>query len=192
VPDYRTHKAIDGFFCTNPGQAVNTAPLYRLPWAQIFVRSISTSSIGAARGAIAAYIEAARTRVSTNTGKATKTDPAASMALARAQTEVDGMIAVLHRNFDRMMALARAGEAIPTEERLLYVAQSSAVARRCADLVDDLIQHLGGRAIYSEHPMLRYWLDLNAARAHVANDPGNAGGNLAQQALGETVHVFFA
>jgi 3-hydroxy-9,10-secoandrosta-1,3,5(10)-triene-9,17-dione monooxygenase len=192
VPDYRTHKAIDGFFCTNPGQAVNTAPLYRLPWAQIFVRSISTSSIGAARGAVAAYIEAARTRVSTNTGKATKSDPTATLALARTQMELDGMVAVLHRNFDRMMALARAGEAVPTEERLLYVAQSSTVARRCADMVDELIQNLGGRAIYSEHPVQRYWLDLNAARAHVANDPSIAGGNLGTQLLGEPVHVFFA
>jgi 3-hydroxy-9,10-secoandrosta-1,3,5(10)-triene-9,17-dione monooxygenase len=192
VPDYRTHKATDGFFCTNPGQAVNTAPLYRLPWAQIFVRSISTSSIGAARGALAAYIEAARTRVSTNTGKATKSDPVALTTLARVQGELDGMVAVLHRNFDRMMAAVRAGAPIPIEDRILYVYESSAVARRCADMVDELIQILGGRAIYSDHPLVRYWLDLNAARAHVANDPANAGGNLGATLIGDQVQVFFA
>ena len=192
VPEHRTHKATDGFFCTNPGQAVNTAPLYRLPWAQIFVRSISTSSLGAARGALATYIEAARTRVSSNTGKATKSDPAALLGLARTEGELDGMVAVLHRNFDRMMAAVRAGEAISIEDRLLYVYESSAVARRCADMVDEMIQFLGGRAIYSEHPLVRYWLDLNAARAHVANDPSNAGVNLGAQLIGDPVQVFFA
>lgn len=192
VPEHRTHKATDGFFCTNPGQAVNTAPLYRLPWAQIFVRSISTSSLGAARGALATYIEAARTRVSSNTGKATKSDPAALLGLARTEGELDGMVAVLHRNFDRMMAAVRAGESISIEDRLLYVYESSAVARRCADMVDEMIQFLGGRAIYSEHPLVRYWLDLNAARAHVANDPSNAGVNLGAQLIGDPVQVFFA
>ena len=192
VPEHRTHKATDGFFCTNPGQAVNTAPLYRLPWAQIFVRSISTSSLGAARGALATYIEAARTRVSSNTGKATKSDPAALLGLARTEGELDGMVAVLHRNFDRMMAAVRAGETISIEDRLLYVYESSAVARRCADMVDEMIQFLGGRAIYSEHPLVRYWLDLNAARAHVANDPSNAGVNLGAQLIGDPVQVFFA
>jgi 3-hydroxy-9,10-secoandrosta-1,3,5(10)-triene-9,17-dione monooxygenase len=192
VPDYRTHKATDGFLCTNPGQAVNSAPLYRLPWAQIFVRSISTSSIGAARGALATYVEAARNRVSSNTGKATKSDPLALTALARTEGELDGMVALLHRNFDRMMAAVRAGRSIPVEERLLYVFESSAVARRCADMVDELIQFLGGRAIYSEHPLVRYWLDLNAARAHVANDPANAGGNLGAMLIGDQVQIFFA
>jgi 3-hydroxy-9,10-secoandrosta-1,3,5(10)-triene-9,17-dione monooxygenase len=42
LPDYRTHKLIDGFTGNNPGVALKTAPLYRLPWAQTFIRVVST------------------------------------------------------------------------------------------------------------------------------------------------------
>ncbi|MBW8910500.1 MAG: flavin-dependent monooxygenase, partial [Sphingomonas sp.] len=84
VPDYRTHKASDGFLCTNPGQQENDAPLYRLPWGQIFVRSVSSAALGAARGAVSAFLDIAKARVSTNTGKATKADPLALAAAARA------------------------------------------------------------------------------------------------------------
>lgn len=38
VPEYRTHRALDGFMQNSPGNAVNTAPLFRLPFGQIFVQ----------------------------------------------------------------------------------------------------------------------------------------------------------
>jgi 3-hydroxy-9,10-secoandrosta-1,3,5(10)-triene-9,17-dione monooxygenase len=191
IPEHRTHKAVDGFLCTNPGQEVNTGPLFRMPWAQIFVRSISTASIGGARGALNAYAELAKGRVSTNTGKATKTDAVAQAALAKAAGEIDEMDAVLHRSFDQMMALLREGKPIPLEDRIRYRFQSANVARRCADLVDGLIVFLGGRAIFNTSPIVRYWLDLNAARTHVANDPGAIGGSLAGTVMGENVQEFF-
>ncbi|MEI8299863.1 MAG: flavin-dependent monooxygenase, partial [Pseudomonadota bacterium] len=72
VPEYRTHRVADGFMGTSPGSSVNTAPLYRLPWAQVFVRAVSTASIGALQGALDAYNTIAASRVSTNTGQATK------------------------------------------------------------------------------------------------------------------------
>jgi 3-hydroxy-9,10-secoandrosta-1,3,5(10)-triene-9,17-dione monooxygenase len=52
VPEYRTHKSLDGFHCDSPGNRVNEAPLYRLPFAQIFVRAVSTGFLGALQGTI--------------------------------------------------------------------------------------------------------------------------------------------
>src|SRR3546814_3111997 len=80
----------------------------------------------------------------------------------------------LRRNFDELIAVAEKGEPIPMEKRTLYRYQSSSVVRRCADLVDDLMPLLGGRAIYNSSPIVQPWLDLNAARAHVANDPNRS------------------
>ena len=54
VPEYRTHRAIDGFNCSSPGNAVNTNPLFRLPFGQIFVRAVCSSSIGALQATAAA------------------------------------------------------------------------------------------------------------------------------------------
>ena len=54
-----------------------------------------------------------------------------------------------------------------------------------ARLVDDMVQLLGGRAIYMTSDIIQPWLDLNAARAHVANDPNNRTGDVVGTMLGQ-------
>jgi Acyl-CoA dehydrogenases len=173
VPEYRTHRAIHGFECANPGQEVNTGPLYTLPWAQVFTRSVSTAAFGGARAAISAAIEIAQSRISTNTGKASKSDPFLLAAISRAHSEVIEMEQTLRLTFEDLMAIAERGEPIPMEKRALYAYNSSSVVRRLAALVDDMVKLLGGRAIYMSSPIIQPWLDLHAGRAHVANDPNN-------------------
>ena len=70
-------------------------------------------------------------------------------------------------------SLAEAGKPIPMEKRTLFAYNSATVVRRMADLVDDMVKLLGGRAIYTSSAIIQPWLDLNAGRAHVANDPAN-------------------
>ena len=191
VPDYRTHRAVDGFLGTNPGLAVNEASLYRIPWAQVFVRTVSSAAIGALQGALDAFKSVAARRVSTNTGRATKVDPAVLNAAARTQSAVYEMKTVLGHTFDTMLQRVRAGQEIPLQDRVRYRFESSQVVRRCADLCDDLMPLLGGRAIYMDSPLVRYWLDINAARAHIANDPGLIGTSLGSMYLGENVQESF-
>lgn len=185
VPEHRTHKAIDGFLCQNPGQELNDAPLYRLPWAQLFVRSVSTAAFGGARAAIDAAIEIMQGRVSTNTGKAAKADPFLHAAIARAIAEVDEMERTHRATFVELIGTAEAGEPIAMERRALFAYQSSMVVRRLSAMVDDMVKLMGGRAIYMTSPILQPWLDLHAARAHVANDPANRTSDVIATRLGE-------
>lgn len=185
VPEHRTHRASDGFACTNPGQAENDGPLYRLPWAQVFVRSVSTAAFGGARAAVNAAMEIMQGRISTNTGKASKADPLLHGAIAKAHAQILEMELTHQTTFDRLMAKSESGEPITLEERALYAYQSSTVVRRLAELVDGMVQLLGGRAIYMSSAIIQPWLDLNAARAHVANDPGNRTTDVVMTQLGE-------
>ena len=191
VPEYRTHRAVDGFTGTSPGHAVNSSSLYRLPWAQVFVRAVSTAAIGALQGGLNAFKAIAAKRVSTNTGRATKVDPTVLHAAARTQSAIFEMKTVLSHNFETMLKLIRAGTEIPLEDRVRYRFESSQVVRRCADLCDELLPLLGGRAIYMDSPIVRYWLDINAARAHIANDPMLIGTSLGAMYLGESVQESF-
>lgn len=191
VPEYRTHRAYDGFMRTNPGAAVNDGALYKVPWAQVFVRSVSTAAIGATQGALDAFIDIATKRVSTNTGKATKADPIVMNAVAKTQSAIDEMKVTLHRNFREMMHRVREDRPITLKERVHWRYQSAQVGRRCADLVDDLLPLLGGRAIYNDSPIIRYWLDIHASRAHVANDPTLIGATLGAMSLGIETQDFF-
>jgi 3-hydroxy-9,10-secoandrosta-1,3,5(10)-triene-9,17-dione monooxygenase len=185
VPEYRTHRAEDGFLCRNPGQAENNGPLYTLPWAQVFVRSVSTAAFGGARAAVNAAMAIMQDRVSSNTGKASKADPILHAAIAAAHSQIIEMEQTLRLTFEQQMALAEAGQAPSFEQRALFAYQSSTVVRRLAQLVDDMVQLLGGRAIYLSSAIIQPWLDIMAARAHVANDPANRTGDVVGTMLGE-------
>ena len=185
VPEHRTHRAADGFACTNPGQKENDGPLYRLPWAQIFMRSVSTSAFGGTRHAISAALEIMQSRVSTNTGKASKADPFLHAAIARAIAECNEMEMTQRSTFDEMMGYAERGEPVPMDRRGIFAYQSASVVRRMAELVDGMVKLLGGRAIYMSSPIVQPWLDLQAARAHVANDPANRTSDLIGTMQGE-------
>jgi len=185
VPDYRTHRAVEGFLCENPGQKVNEGALYALPWAQVFVRSVSTAAFGGARAAINAAMKIMQERISTNTGKASKDDPALQAAISAAHAQAIEMELTLRTTFDDLIAMAERGEPIPYDKRALYAYQSSTVVRRLASLVDDMVQLLGGRAIYTSSEIIQPWLDLNAARAHVANDPNNRTKDVVGTMLGQ-------
>ncbi len=184
VPEYRTHRSVDGFLCTNPGQKENDAPLFTLPWAQVFVRSVSTAAFGGARAAVNAAIEIMRSRVSTNTGKASSADPFLLAAIAKAHAQIAEMETTLRLTFEELMGYAERGEEIPMERRALFAYNSCTVVRRLADMADEMMQLLGGRAIYMSSPIIQPWLDLNAGRAHVANDPNNRTGDVIGTLLG--------
>lgn len=191
VPDYRTHKAKDGFMCESPGNEVNTAPLYRLPFAQIFVRAVSTASLGALQGAINLFRQTAPGRVSTNTGQKTAEDTGAQLACAEAQAAFDEMRLVLLRNFSAMMDAARRGQSLQVDARVQYRYQSAAVAERCATHVNRLLRYCGGRGIYLSNPLTRFFMDAHAARSHVANNTDPFGRNYGGVLLGRDNTDFF-
>jgi 3-hydroxy-9,10-secoandrosta-1,3,5(10)-triene-9,17-dione monooxygenase len=191
VPEHRTHRLIDGFRRRSPGNAVNPAPLYRLPFGQVFVRSVSTSAIGIAQGALDAYRAAASRRVGAGDGSKVAEEAAVQLACAGAAAAVDEARLVLHRDMDEMMALARAGEDIPLDRRLRFRHASAEAVARCVAAVDDLFTRSGGRAIFLGNPMLGYFLDVHAARAHYANNPDKPGRNLGGVLLGLENQDFF-
>jgi 3-hydroxy-9,10-secoandrosta-1,3,5(10)-triene-9,17-dione monooxygenase len=191
VPEHRTHKLIDGFKRQSPGNAVNEAPLYKLPFGQIFVRSVSTSAIGAAEGALAAFLSIAAKRVAAGDGAKVAEDPTTQTVCARAAMLVDEARLVLHRNFTEMMELARAGKDIPVDRRVRFRHDSSMAVVKSVEAVDLLFTASGGRAIFLDSPLLRYFLDVHAARAHYANNPDKPGRNFGGVQLGaKTVDYF--
>ena len=184
VPEYRTHRAIDGFAGTSPGLRANPAALFRLPFGQIFVRAVSTASIGALQGALNAFRQYGSSRVSINDLGRTAEDPAAALAAADAALAIDEMKLGLHRNFEAMMATIRRGEAIDINDRIHYRYQSAAVAGRCAEHIDRIFHACGGQGLYTDNPIGRFFVDIHAARMHYANNPEKFGRNYGGVLLG--------
>jgi 3-hydroxy-9,10-secoandrosta-1,3,5(10)-triene-9,17-dione monooxygenase len=191
VPEHRTHRLIDGFKRQSPGNAINPAPLYRLPFGQIFVRSVSTSALGAAMGAYDAFLESAAKRVAAGDGAKVAEDPSTQTVCARAAGLIDETRLILDRNIGEMMALVEAGADIPIDRRVRFRHDSSMAVVKCVEAVDLLFTASGGRAIFLGHPLLRFFLDVHAARAHYANNPDKPARNLGGVALGAKTSDYF-
>jgi 3-hydroxy-9,10-secoandrosta-1,3,5(10)-triene-9,17-dione monooxygenase len=177
VPEHRTHRLIDGFRLKSPGNEVNPAPLYRLPFGQIFVRSVSTTAIGIAQGALDVFRDAAKRRIAAGDGSKVAEEPTTQLVCARAEAALDEVRLVLHRNFAELMSLAHAERPMPLERRLRFRYDSSRAVERCVEVVDELFTASGGRAIFLDSPIQRYFQDIHAARAHYANNPEKPGRN---------------
>lgn len=191
VPEHRTHRLIDGFKRKSPGNAVNPAPLFRIPFGQIFVRSVSSSAIGAAEGALRAYLDIAAKRIAASDGAKVAEDPSTQGAAAHALATIDELKLVLYRNFEELMAQARAGEDMPVERRVKFRYDSSMAVVKSMDVIDGLFSASGGRAIFTSSPLLRYFVDVHAARAHYANNPDKPARNLGGIQLGLKNQDFF-
>lgn len=190
VPDYRTHKQSDGFQGTNPGVDRDSAALYHLPWAQLFIRVVSTPAIGAARHALALYTALVKGKAS---GDATKLaqDTGTQMRVAAAKNSLEEMTTVLLANFDTMMATVRTGGTVDLDDRILYRYQASLVIEKSIDVVDTLFASAGGSSVFLGSPIQQCFLDIHTARAHVANNPTSFARNLGAVALGAANTDFF-
>ncbi|EZP73992.1 putative hydroxylase [Sphingomonas paucimobilis] len=184
VPAYRTHRSKDGFAATNPGAKVNPGPLYKLPFGQVFVRAVSSSSIGALQGALDCFIEKGAKRRSANSGASASADPDVQMVIAETRAAIDEMKTILFRNFADLTDRARKGEQADVETRLHYRFQSAQISSRCCALVSRIFAASGAEAIYRGNPIARAFCDIHAGRTHVANNPGILGRNYGNVALG--------
>lgn len=184
VPEHRTHRALDGFACDSPGNVENDAPLYRLPFGQIFVRAVSSSSIGALQSALDEFLANSRDRVGLNDGKKVSMDPGSQLAAARARATIDECKTTMYRNFDRMFECIESGTELSIDERLKMRFDAVQAAPRCAEAVNDLFVYSGAQGILRSHPVNRAWLDINAGRNHVANNVGKIGRNVGGYMMG--------
>lgn len=176
VPEHRTHKSIDGYLCENPGNAVNTAPLYRMPFMQVFVRAVCTASLGAVEGSLESFIEVAKTRrVGPNK---MSDDPFARVLAAQVKASIEEMKLTLYRNFDAMMECNRNGVPIPIDDRIRYRYDSAVVADRCLELSSKMLKASGSGGIRHGSELLARHLDILASQAHVANNVNPFGVNL--------------
>ena len=183
VPEHRTHKSMDGFLCDNPGNTVNDAPLYRMPFMQVFVRAVCTATLGACEGALEDFIAVAKTRqVGPNK---MKNDPYARQLAAETKASIEEMKLTMVRNFDAMMECCRSGEPIPIEDRVRYRYDSAVVADRCLGLSSQMLKAAGSGGIRQGSELLSRHLDILASQAHVANHSMPFANNMGGMMFGE-------
>jgi 3-hydroxy-9,10-secoandrosta-1,3,5(10)-triene-9,17-dione monooxygenase len=175
VPEHRSLSFTDVTRCACPGQAVNPAPLYRLPYGSVFSCAITTSIIGMAVGAYDAHVAYQRERVrAAYTGQKAAQDPFAQVRVAQAGAELDSAWLALEHNLAELCEYARAGEKIPIPLRLRVRRDQVRGTGQAISAVDLLFENSGGRALKTGTPIQRFWRDAHAGRVHAINDPERA------------------
>jgi len=174
VPAHHVLSFGDMARCMCPGQQVNPAPLYRLPFGSVFTNTITAPIIGMAAGAYAAHVDHQRERISVYGNEKAKDDPFGKVRIATAAAEIDAAWLQLTHNLTEEMDLARAGEKIPMSLRLRVRRDQVLGTGRAIAAVDLLFENSGGRALKVGTPIQRFWRDAHAGRVHAANDPERA------------------
>ncbi len=191
VPEHRTHKSVDGFTGQNPGCAVNESYSFTMPFGQIFTRAVACSSIGALQGVVSSYVNVNKDRVGLNDGAKIAQDPSAQMALAEAVGIIAECRSILKDDIDFFVQNAKAGNELDINERIRRRFNASRISKKCADAVNEMFIACGAQGIFRGHPLNRAWLDINAGRSHVANNPFKFGRNLGGTMLGLDNTDFF-
>ena len=171
VPAHRTLSFNDVGALRCPGQQVNTAPLYRLPFGTVFSNTITAPIIGIAEGAYKAHIDRMQERVRISYGgQKVSGDGFAHVRVARAASEIDAAWLQLERNIREEMRYADAGEDIPMELRLRARRDQVRGTERSIEAIALLFKNSGGHSLKSGNPIERAWRDANAGSVHAAND----------------------
>lgn len=150
-----------------PGNKVNTAPLFRLNFGQIFPRAVAYSAIGALQQVVDTAKEFA-SAVSPNTGAARGDLPEVQMAYSQAVNELEVQKLIMRATSAEWMKYAEAGEDLPLERRSYRRYQQAQIVDKCLDAAVELYKQLGGNAV-RRGVITKAICDLETARCHVAN-----------------------
>ena len=172
VPEYRTLSFMDTGRCYGPGQAVNTGPLYKLPFASVFSCSISNPVLGMAQGAYDAYVGWTKERVRASTGGKAADDSFNQLRIAEAASRIDGAVLQIERNLEEELDHATKGEKIPMPLRVRVRRDQVNATGAGIVAVDRLFESAGGRALRTGTPIQRFWRDAHAGPRARDQRPG--------------------
>jgi 3-hydroxy-9,10-secoandrosta-1,3,5(10)-triene-9,17-dione monooxygenase len=170
VPDYRVISEMAMFERDCPGHAANGSSLYRIPFAQLFNRTVSTTSLGSLRRALETFQQGMRDKRATYTGQRLACDSAIREAVADVKMTLSDLTLRLESDLAELDARAVSDD-WPVERRAELGLSTTSMVDRCVGAIDKLMLFSGGKAIYSGNIIQRAFLDIHCARAHVANNP---------------------
>jgi len=155
----------DSLLRTAPGQRWNPGWLYQAPFHTIGLLALAPPALGAARAALARFVERMEGHRLFIVRRSQRDDPAARLRVAEASAEIDAAERALLSAAERCDAAGRAEGRDPLNE--VTIARDSAFAvRLCATAVDRLFEAAGGSALDQSEPLQRLWRDVHAVRSH--------------------------
>lgn len=185
VPAHRVLAWMDLITQNCPGRAVNTGPLFRMPWSAMFGSAVAAPMVGIGYGVLESYVRSQQPKSSDpDKSRPVMGDWVILRAIAEAASDLDASRDQLIGNIAAMYEYARADQPIPTELRQRCRRDQAMAGTRSLRAADAVFEHAGGRALGASNAMQRLWRDLHGARAHMVNSPNMSLASYAAGLLG--------
>jgi alkylation response protein AidB-like acyl-CoA dehydrogenase len=172
VPAHRVLLFSDTRAGTSPGARHHDNPIYRLPLLMLGASMLASTAIGAAKGALAAYLEMTtgrKTRGALAGGGLRMIEFATvQLRLAEAASAVEAAELILLTDMRAAMQKLRAGEEITVADRIRSRRNQAYVTRLAVQAVEALNASTGGYGLHLDNPVQRAWRDANAVARHVS------------------------
>ena len=188
VPAHRVLLFADARVGTAPGAKYHQTPLYRMPLLIHGASMLASTAVGAARGALDAYLEmttARKTRGALAGGQLPMAELATiQLRYAEAAAAVESGELILLTDMRNMTQKLYAGEEITVADRIRCRRNQAWVTKLAVQAVDALNASTGGYGLHLSNPMQRAWRDANAVARHVSLNWDAVGTMYGQHAFG--------
>src|SRR5712691_8102210 len=189
VPERRILMFSDARAGTTPGAKYHQNPIYRMPLLINGASMLASTAVGAARGALDAYLEMINSGRKTRGALAGGQLPMAEFATvqlryAEAAASVEAAELILLTDMRTMTAKLYAGEEITVADRIRCRRNQAYVTKLAVQAVEALNAATGGYGLLLSNPVQRAWRDANAVARHVSLNWDAVGTMYGQHAFG--------
>jgi resorcinol 4-hydroxylase (FADH2) len=188
VPQHRVLLFTETRSGRTPGAQYHKNPLYRLPLLVLGATMLASTAVGAARGAVEAYLEVTTGRKTRGAlaggGLAMAEFATVQLRFAEASAAVEAAEMILLTDLRNATAKLRAGEEITVADRIRCRRNQAYATRLAAGAVEALNASTGGYGLLLSNPVQRAWRDVNAVARHVSLNWDAVGTMYGQHAFG--------
>ena len=188
VPAHRVLMFADARAGTTPGGKHHQNPLYKMPLLINGASMLASTAVGAARGALDAYLEIVtprKTRGALAGGQLPMTEFATvQLRYADAAASADAAELILLTDMRSMTRKLLDGQEITVADRIRCRRNQAYVTRLAVQAVEALNASTGGYGLLLSNPVQRAWRDANAVARHVSLNWDAVGTMYGQHAFG--------
>ncbi len=172
VPAHRILMFSDARAGTTPGAKYYQNPLYKMPLLIHGASMLASTAVGAARGALDAYLEMVaprKTRGALAGGQLPMVEFATiQLRYAEAAANVEAAELIILTDMRNMTQKLRDGGEITVADRIRCRRNQAYVTKLAVQAVELLNASTGGYGLHLSNPVQRAWRDANAVARHVS------------------------
>jgi len=188
VPAHRVLMFADARAGTTPGAKYYKNPLYKMPLLIHGASMLASTAVGAARGALDAYLEmtgSRKTRGALAGGQLPMVEFATiQLRYAEAAADVEAAELILLTDMRAMTQKLLDGGEITVADRIRCRRNQAYVTKLAVQAVEALNASTGGYGLMLSNPIQRAWRDVNAVARHVSLNWDAVGTMYGQHAFG--------